>query len=26
MRGYKEVAVRHADQFFDAFEEAVPIA
>ena len=26
MRGYKEVAVRHADQFFDAFEEAVPVA
>ena len=26
MRGYKEVEVRHADQFFDAFEEAVPVA
>ena len=26
MRGYKEVAVRHADQFFDGFEEAVPVA
>jgi hypothetical protein len=26
MRGYKQVAVRHADQFFDAFEEAVPVA
>jgi tRNA C32,U32 (ribose-2'-O)-methylase TrmJ len=23
MRGYKDVEVRHADQFFDAFEEAV---
>ena len=26
MRGYKDVEVRHADQFFDAFEEAVPVA
>lgn len=26
MRGYKEVEVRHADQFFDAFEDAVPVA
>ena len=26
MRGYKEVEVRHSDQFFDAFEEAVPVA
>ena len=26
MRGYKEVEVRHADQFFDASEEAVPVA
>jgi hypothetical protein len=26
MRGYKEVEVRHADQFFDAFEVAVPVA
>ena len=26
MRGYKEVEVRHADQFFDAFEVAVPLA
>ena len=25
MRGYKDVEVRHADQFFDAFEEAVPL-
>ena len=26
MRGCKEVEVRHADQFFDPFEEAVPVA
>jgi tRNA(Leu) C34 or U34 (ribose-2'-O)-methylase TrmL len=26
MRGYKEVEVRYSDQFFDAFEEAVPVA
>jgi len=26
MRGYQEVEVRHADQFFDAFEDAVPVA
>ena len=26
MRGYKEVEVEHPDQFFDAFEEAVPVA
>ena len=26
MRGYKEVEVRHADQFFDVFKDAVPVA
>jgi hypothetical protein len=26
MRGYKEVEVRQWDQFFDAFEDAVPVA
>jgi tRNA(Leu) C34 or U34 (ribose-2'-O)-methylase TrmL len=26
MRGYKEVEIRHADQFSDAFEDAVPVA
>ena len=26
MRGYKEVEVRQGDQFFDAFEDAVPVA
>jgi len=26
MRGYKDVEVRHADQFFYAFEDAVPVA
>jgi tRNA(Leu) C34 or U34 (ribose-2'-O)-methylase TrmL len=26
LRGYKEVEVRHADQFFDAFKDAVPVA
>ena len=26
MRGYKEVEIRHADQFFDPFENAVPVA
>jgi tRNA(Leu) C34 or U34 (ribose-2'-O)-methylase TrmL len=26
MRGYQDVEVRHADQFFDAFEDAVPVA
>lgn len=26
MRGYKEVEVRHADRFFAAFDDAVPVA
>ena len=26
MRGYKEVEVRQGDQFFDVFEDAVPVA
>ena len=26
MRGYQEVEIRHADYFFDAFEDAVPVA
>ena len=26
MRGYKEIEVRHADPFFDAFKDAVPVA
>ena len=26
MRGYKEVEVRQGDQFFDAFDDAAPVA